>query len=293
MAVWNCNGSLWTHPGRLEEVMEDKDIVLLTETHESPERGLPKIQSYVWESSHRKCTCHHTSRDKEARFIWIRMELHEGSFIYIALCYFAASGSRFAIVSGDTVGDDTKAQERDGKTEGETLSPYACLTEGIREYSSLGEVFLMGDFNGQTQSRQCETYDFEDSELLDPLDEARVERTSADTIVSTPYGRHLLRNYSLYIFIGVYDIMMHAKEYGFENTNTTQALEIIVCIARKYEGWITCFMPYKFWDAIHSSKRVNYLTSLLLWNDIACSPYSVQNLASCINIEGSSFTSKK
>ncbi|MCO5604880.1 hypothetical protein L7F22_059054 [Adiantum nelumboides] len=168
MAVWNCNGSLWTHPGRLEEVMEDRDIVLITETHESPERGLPRIQGYVWESSHRKCTCHRTSRgsggvavlnrrelhgrkqivakDEEARFIWIRMELHEGSFIYIALCYFAPSGSRFAIVSGDTAGDDTEAQERDGETEGETLSPYACLTEGIMEYSSLGEVFLMGDF---------------------------------------------------------------------------------------------------------------------------------------------------
>ncbi|MCO5549103.1 hypothetical protein L7F22_002569 [Adiantum nelumboides] len=61
------------------------------------------------------------------------------------------------------------------------------------EYSSLGEFFLMGDFNGRTQSRQCETYDFEDSELLHPLDEAGVERTSADTAVPTPYGRHLLR----------------------------------------------------------------------------------------------------
>ena len=40
-AVWNYNGSLWTHPGHLEEVLEDRDIIFMTETHESTERGLP------------------------------------------------------------------------------------------------------------------------------------------------------------------------------------------------------------------------------------------------------------
>ncbi|MCO5551960.1 hypothetical protein L7F22_005467 [Adiantum nelumboides] len=191
MALWNCNGSLWTHPRRLEEVLEHRDIVLLTKTHESLERGLPRIQGYVWESSHKKCMRHRTSRgsggvavlyrrelqgkiqivarDEEAHFIWITVELH-----YIALCYFAPSGSRFATISGDTAGDDTEAHERDG----ETLSPYACLIEGIMSYSSLGKVFLMGDFNGRTQSRQCETYDFEDSELLNPIDEAGMENIS-------------------------------------------------------------------------------------------------------------------
>ncbi|MCO5562255.1 hypothetical protein L7F22_015880 [Adiantum nelumboides] len=62
--------------------------------------------------------------------------------------------------------------------------------EGIVEYSSLGEVFLMGNLSGWTQSRQCERYDFEDLELLHLLDEAGVERTSTDIAVSTPYGRH-------------------------------------------------------------------------------------------------------
>ncbi|MCO5584157.1 hypothetical protein L7F22_038080 [Adiantum nelumboides] len=69
----------------------------------------------------------------------------------------------------------------------------ATMQEGIMEYSSLGEVFLMEDFNGRTQSRQCVTYDFEDLELLHPLDEAGVEWTLADTIVPAPFGKHLLR----------------------------------------------------------------------------------------------------
>lgn len=85
------------------------------------------------------------------------------------------------------------------------------------------------------------------------------------------------------IFNGVYDIVTHAKAYGFENTNTA------CCGAGKYGGWVTCLMPemacpdaskYVFWDAFHPTERVNYLTSLLLWNGTACSPYSVQELAS-------------
>ena len=30
---------------------------------------------------------------------------------------------------------------------------------GIMQYSSLGKVFLMGDFNAKMQNRQCDTYD--------------------------------------------------------------------------------------------------------------------------------------
>ena len=93
----NCNGDLWTHPERLEEVMRDQDIVLLTETHESPQRGLPRIQGFRRESAHQKCTRQNTSRgssgvailfrreiqskiqvvarDPEACFIWLRLEL--------------------------------------------------------------------------------------------------------------------------------------------------------------------------------------------------------------------------
>ncbi|MCO5551936.1 hypothetical protein L7F22_005443 [Adiantum nelumboides] len=192
--------------------MEDRDIIFLTETHESPGRGLPRVQGYVWESTHRKCMRKHTTRgsegvavlykhglqdkiqilvhDPEACFMWIRVELHKGHFAYNALCYFAPSGERFATVGEDTTGGATVEQE--GEEEGDTLSPYTCLTEKIMEYSSLGEIFLMGDFNGQTQSKQCETYDFEDPEALHPLDEVGVDRISTNTTTPTAYGRHLL-----------------------------------------------------------------------------------------------------
>lgn len=85
------------------------------------------------------------------------------------------------------------------------------------------------------------------------------------------------------IFNGVYDIVVHARSYGFENTNTA------CCGAGKYGGWVSCLMPqmacsdaskYIFWDAFHPTEKVNYLTSLLLWNGTVCSPFSVQQLAS-------------
>jgi len=72
-------------------------------------------------------------------------------------------------------------------------SPYTCLTEGIMEYSTRGEVFLMGDFNARTCSRQCESYDFEDPEILQLTEDADTRRTSADTAYPTRYGHHLLR----------------------------------------------------------------------------------------------------
>lgn len=200
--MWNCNGDLWTHPERLEEVMRDHDIILLTETHESRERGLPRIHGFHWESTHRKCTRQNTSRgsggvailfrhelqsriqivarDHEARFIWLRLELSHTQIIYIALCYFAPTGSRFAL---------TEQQEEGGMGE----SPYTCLMEGIMEYSTLGEVFLMGDFNARTRGHQCESYDFEDPEILYTIDAADTRRISADTAVPTAYGHHLLR----------------------------------------------------------------------------------------------------
>ena len=38
------------------------------------------------------------ARDPEARFLWIRIELSVDHIIYIALCYFAPTGSRFAVL---------------------------------------------------------------------------------------------------------------------------------------------------------------------------------------------------
>ena len=182
--------------------MRGRDLILLTETHESPERSLPRIHGFQWESSHRGSTRQHTTRgsggvailfrqglqrriqivarDPQARYLWIRFELSRDRTIYIALCYFAPSGSRFA----------TTAREREGE---ERPSPYTCLSEDIMEYSTLGEVFLMGDFNARTCSEQCETYDTEDPTVLHAIQEAATMRDSADTARTTEYGRHLLR----------------------------------------------------------------------------------------------------
>lgn len=40
--------------------MEGHDIILLTETHQSPERGLPKVEGYQWESGEVHKTEHYT-----------------------------------------------------------------------------------------------------------------------------------------------------------------------------------------------------------------------------------------
>ena len=181
--------------------MRGRDLILLTETHESPERSLPRIHGFQWESSYRRSTRQHTTRgsggvailfrqglqrrvqivarDPQARYIWIRVELSQDRTIYIALCYFAPSGSRFAFTE----------PEREGE---ERPSPYTCLSEAIMEYSTLGEVFLMGDFNARTCSDQCETYDTEDT-TFHAIEEETTTRDSADTARITEYGHHLLR----------------------------------------------------------------------------------------------------
>ncbi|MCO5562396.1 hypothetical protein L7F22_016023 [Adiantum nelumboides] len=73
--------------------------------------------------------------------------------------------------------------------------PYSRLSEDISHYTSLGEVLLMGDFNGRTQSRQCEIYDMEQLEIMRALDaeDMGVSRLSADGGQdNTGYGRYLL-----------------------------------------------------------------------------------------------------
>ena len=94
--------------------MRGRDIILLTETHESPERGLPRIHGFQWESLHRGCTRQHTSRgsggvailfrqkfdsrlqivarDPQARYMWIRLELSRDRTIYIALVLLCPLG---------------------------------------------------------------------------------------------------------------------------------------------------------------------------------------------------------
>ena len=109
--------------------------------------------------------------------MWIRFELSRDRVIYIALCYFAPMGSSFAITDREL----------------SDPSPYACLSEEIIEYSTLGEVFLMGDFNARTRSEQCEAYDLEDPQSLHATQEEDTLRASADRAQPTAYGRHLLR----------------------------------------------------------------------------------------------------
>ena len=118
------------------------------------------------------------ARDPQARYIWFRLELSRDRSIYIALCYFAPTGSRFA----STEQESSSAE----------ASPYACLSEDIMEYSTLGEVFLMGDFNAHTRSEQCDAYDHEDLEALHTLHEEATVRDTAARAPTMVYGQHLL-----------------------------------------------------------------------------------------------------
>ena len=43
--------ALWTHPGHLEEILRVSDMLFLVETHQSPNRGLPRLEGFRWESA--------------------------------------------------------------------------------------------------------------------------------------------------------------------------------------------------------------------------------------------------
>ena len=98
------------------------------------------------------------------------------------------------------------------------------------------------------------------------------------------YSRKFFAWLRIYIsFLCSFDIKLKFfLPLGFENRNSA------CCGAGKYGGWMTCVLPqmacpdankYVFWDAFHPTERVNYLTSLLLWNGSVCSPESVEQLA--------------
>ena len=98
------------------------------------------------------------------------------------------------------------AQDTGGEEDDDTQSPYACLREEIMKYSSLGDVYLVGDSTARTQSRQCDIYDFDDPKLLSIMEDTGAERSSANCTTPTPYGRHLLRlgsQHHLVIFYGM------------------------------------------------------------------------------------------
>ena len=195
--------------------MEKHDILLLTETHQSPERGLPRVEGYQWESAYRKSMRQSTTRgsggiamllrrgmqgrvqvvarDPEARYMWIRLQLSEARVIYIALCYFPPRGSRYSTLGEEDTGSSEGEEEETIPAVGD--SPYSALSEDIIHYSTQGEVLLMGDFNARTQSRQCEIYDMEDPEMMLAMEveDTGAIQLSADTGPdSTRYGHHLL-----------------------------------------------------------------------------------------------------
>lgn len=74
------------------------------------------------------------------------------------------------------------------------------------EFSTLGEVFLMGDFNARTCSDLCDRYDCEDTKALHTIQEEHSVSLSTDNLPPshTSYGRDLLAlgsQYHLVIYI--------------------------------------------------------------------------------------------
>lgn len=49
---------IWSTPSSLAEVVNGHDIILICETHESPERVISSINEYSWWSSYRQTNYH-------------------------------------------------------------------------------------------------------------------------------------------------------------------------------------------------------------------------------------------
>ena len=208
MTLWNCNGALWTHPGRLEEILKVSDILFLVETHQSPNRGLPRVEGFRWESAFRQTSRRHTTRgsggvailfrrelhnrmeimkiDPEARFMWVKVSTSKDQAVFFAICYFPPKGSRYNIGGLARLVDE-------GMPHGP--SPYEPLSDDIIRYSSQGEVFLVGDFNARTQSRQCTVFQMNrnlEMVNVDPLDIGTTRRSKDQGADATSFGHHLL-----------------------------------------------------------------------------------------------------
>jgi hypothetical protein len=158
---WNGHGSFWSSSGLLYDALESTDILFVTETHASPIRPLPNIADYHWFSVCRQetrssgkvrgsggvaCLASDSLRnivslvaeDEFAKFMWIRISIRVSPprDIYIAVCYFPPASSPFSIHNGSN-GD-----------------PFIDLYTGITQYSVVGEVILLGDFNAHTKDLQ-------------------------------------------------------------------------------------------------------------------------------------------
>ena len=76
MTLWNCNDALWTHPDRLEEILKVSDILFLVETHQSPNRGLPRVKGFHWEPVFRQTSRQRITNGSNGVAMLFRRELH-------------------------------------------------------------------------------------------------------------------------------------------------------------------------------------------------------------------------
>ena len=97
--------------------MKVSDILFLVETHPSPNRGLPRVDDFRWESVFRQTSRQHTTRGSrgvailfrqeihnmieilktnlEVHFMWVKVLTSKDQVIFIAVCYFPPKGSRY------------------------------------------------------------------------------------------------------------------------------------------------------------------------------------------------------
>ena len=179
LAVWNCNGSLKLDVGAFEDSFKSRDIIFYSETHQTPGNFLPKVSGYLWDSACRqevrsegrsrgsggvavlfkeelRPLIHVALKDNQARYMWVRITSETGKPLYIAICYFPPSTSDYAPPKGH--------------------SPFTILNEDIWEFSRIGDVMLVGDFNARTGTGQSTFFD-NSKEMLREVDPKDLELT--------------------------------------------------------------------------------------------------------------------
>ena len=162
MAAWNCNGSYRLDVGAFEDSFKDRDIVFYSETHQVPGQSMPRVTGYLWETAPQPDTrslrgsrgsggvavlfkeelkplLQIVRKDEQARYMWVRLRVEKGRFLYIAICYFPPSTSVYSSPKGP--------------------SPFSILDNEIWEFSRDGDIILLGDFNARTANSQTVFYD--------------------------------------------------------------------------------------------------------------------------------------
>lgn len=113
---------------------------------------------------------HVVHKDKDARYMWVRICMEQSRDVYIVVCYFAPIHSRYT-----SQGD----------------SPYMPLYEDITRFSNMGDILLIGDFNGHTRNMQSTTYDTGEPMYKEiTMDETSAQRVVQDLAKITEYGEH-------------------------------------------------------------------------------------------------------